>query len=375
MKRYILAAALALGLSGGSVADDVVKIGNVIELSGGGASIGVIWRDAVEMAFEEINAAGGILGRRVELTTYDSQTDPVTSRGLMQKAIDDGAFATLGTLYSGSTIVNMLVSQQNGVPQLTGSDAPSITNTGNPFIFRTSSSAEKSIPKIATYIDETVKAETVAVAWINSEYSKGGRDVFLAEAERLGMEVVVDVVGELNQADFAADVVKLKSANPDAIFVYMTEEETARLLIEIRKQGVDIPVFGDGNTISTKVIQLAGGAANGVSAHANLTPDAPIPLVTEFRDSFMAKYGYKPDFNGMKGYIGAYTIKHVIEKVGEFDRQKFADTLHGLTITAEEEPGVLMDVSWDENGEVSRESFLITVVDGKETILDILPAN
>jgi branched-chain amino acid transport system substrate-binding protein len=356
-------------------AQDTVKIGDIVELSGGGAPVGANWRDGITLAFDEINAAGGILGKQVEVTHYDSQTDPQTSRALVQKAIDDDAFVIMGTIYSSSTVVNMLVAQQNGVPQITGSEAPSITTMGNPYIFRTAFGAQKSMPKLVQYLKEGLGAGKVAVAWVNNEFGKGGRDSFVENAEAAGIEIVADVPSEAGQADFATDVVKLKSSGADVVFMYLHEEESARIIKEYRKQGVEIPVVGETTLISQKVIDLAGEALNGVQGHIKMTAAAPIPRVQEFAKKFEERFGYTPDHNGIKGYMGAYVIKYVTEMVGEFDRDKFADKLHGLALKAEEYPGVLMDISWDENGETSHATAMGEIVDGKLEITKVLPSS
>lgn len=375
MKKFITAATIATVLMAGSSAWAEVKIANVAELSGAGAAVGNNWRDGIILAFDEINAAGGILGEQVVLLNYDTQTDPQTSRALVQKAVDDDAFVLLGTVYSASTIVNMLVAQQNGIPQITGSEAPSITDKGNPYIFRTSFGAQKSMPKVAGYIKDGLGVDRVAVTWVNNEFGKGGRDAFIREIEALGIEVVADISSEVGQADFAADVVKLKSSGAKAVFAYLHEEESARFLTEYRKQGVDLPLIGDSTLSNQKVVDLAGPAVNGVLGHVGLTIDAPLPGFEEFRTKYQARFGNTPDHNSMKGYIAAYVVKHVTNMVGEFDRQKFADTLHGLRINVADEPGVLMDIAWDDKGEVSRESFLIEVVDGKTVVKETLPFN
>src|SRR5690606_27192231 len=111
------------------------------------------------------------------------------SRALVQKAIDDGAYVVLGTVFSGSTIVNMLVAQENGVPQLTGSEGPTITEQGNPYIFRTSSSSAKGVPALTPYFQDTLGVKKIAVAWVNNEFGKGGRDVFVAEMQKAGIEI------------------------------------------------------------------------------------------------------------------------------------------------------------------------------------------
>ncbi|TKT76194.1 ABC transporter substrate-binding protein [Aquamicrobium sp. LC103] len=371
----LAASALLLSVSAPAFAQETVKIANISELSGPGATSGVNWRDGAAMAIEEINAGGGILGKQVQLSQYDSQSDAQTSRAMVQKAIDEGAFALLGTVYSGSTIVNMLVAQQAGIPQMTGSEAPKITQLGNPYIFRTSFGAQKSMPKIAAYLQDEMKVTKVAVAWVNTEFGKGGHDAFVAEMKERGIEIVADVPSENAQADFAADVVKLKGSGAEAIFVYLTEEESARFLREARKQGISVPLVGETTLIGQKVIDLAGEASNGALGHVSLTPDAPVPAVQEMAKKFEEKYKYRADHNAIKGYIGAYAIKYATEAVGELDSQKVAEKLHGLTLKAAENPGILIDISWDETGEVSRESYLVEVKDGKQTVKATLPAN
>lgn len=365
-------AALALTTSG-AFAD--VVIADVAELSGAGAAAGAVWHDGVKMGVEEINAAGGILGEQIDLKEYDSQTDPQNSRAMVQKAIDDDAFVLLGTVYSSSTVVNMLVAQQNGVPQITGSESPTITAKGNPYIFRTAFGAQKGLPKLVSYLKEGIGAQKIAVVWANTEFGKGGYDAFMKIAADQGLEIVADVPTEQAQVDFASDVAKVKSSGADAVFVYLTEEESARFLIEADKQGVELPMGGDTVLVSQKVIDLAGGAADGAFGHVGLSAMAPVDAIQEMAGKFEAKYGYGADHNAIKGYIGAYMIKYVTEQIGEFDREKFAESMHGLCLDAANHPGILMDTCWDDTGEMSRESFLVEVVDNAQKITKSLPAN
>ena len=375
IRNFALAALVAAGLSATAAAAETIKLGNVAELSGSGATVGKAWTDAITMGVEEINAAGGVLGKQLELSSYDSQTDAQTSRALVQKAIDDGAFMILGTVYSGSTVVNMLVTQQQGIPQIAGSEAPAITQKGNPYIFRSSFGAHKSMPKIADYLKNGLGISKVAVSWVNNEFGKGGHDAFVKEVTDRGIEVVADVSSEVAQADFATDVAKLKGSGAEAIFVYLHEEESARILRELRKQGVDVPIVGETTLLNQKVVELAGDAANGIMGHVGLTVDAPNPEIQAFGKRFSDKYGYKADHNAMKGYVAIYAAATAIDRAGELDRQKVTDTLHSMTVKVSEVPNILLDVSWDETGEVSRESFLVEIKDGKNVVKDVLPAN
>lgn len=231
----------------------------------------------------------------------------------------------------------------------------------DPHIFRTAFGSQKGIPKMAKYMADEMGVKTVAVVWANTEFGKGGHTAFLDEAEALGFEIVADIPTEQAQTDFSADVVQLKGLQADAVFVYLTEEESARFLREARKQGIDTPLVGETTLIGHKVIELAGDAATGARGHVGLTPDANIPAMTDMVERFKQQFGYTPDHNAIKGYTVAHAIKCVTELVGEADSQAIADKMHGLTLKAADCPGVLMDTSWDDTGEMLRDSFFVEV--------------
>jgi branched-chain amino acid transport system substrate-binding protein len=159
------------------------------------------------------------------------------------------------------------------------------------------------------------------------------------------------------------------------VFVYVNEEESARVLKELRKQGWTKPIIGETTLLGQKVIDLAGAAANGAVAHVGLTVDAPNPPVRAFRAKFEKEYKYISDHNGMKGYSGIYVLKAAIEKVGKVDRKAVAAALHGLRVNVAQHPGILMDVQFDANGDINRESFMVEIKDGKQVVVQTLPMN
>ncbi len=370
---WALAATLAVGVSGGAHAQQVLKIPAVVELSGAGAVSGTNFRDGTLLAADEINAKGGILGRKIEMFSIDTQSNPGSARAAIQKVLDDNPYVIFGPVFSGSVKVSMVLAQQAEVPQFTGGEAAELTQVGNAYLFRTSFGQQASMPKIANYIRDGIKAKQVAIVYVNNDFGKGGHDNFVAAMAERGIKIVADISTESGQVDFAADVVKAKSANADAIFVYTNEEESARFLREAKKQGVNVPLIGETTLLSQKVIELAGDAANGVRGHVGLTIDAPLPAVAEFKGKFEKRFKYLPDHNGIKGYTGLYVVKYVTEKLGKFDRKAFAVMLHGMTITPQMEPGVLMELTYDKNGDIDRESFLAEIVDGKQKIVATLP--
>jgi len=367
------AAMLTLGAGGAFAQNPPIKLENVAELSGPGATVGTNWKNGIDLAIAEINAKGGILGRKVEVNHADSQSNPGVARSLFQKAIDANPYALLGPGYSGSVKVTAPLAEAAGLAQVMGGEAAELTMAGNKVLVRTSFGQQSSMPKIAKYIAEEVKAQAVAVVWVNNDFGKGGRDMITKELGARNVKIVADLSTEAGQADFAADVVKIKNAKADVVFIYLNEEESARILKELHGQNVKIPLIGETTLLGQKVIELAGVAANGVKGHVGLTTDAPVPAVQEFRQRFQAKYNYVPDHNGIKGYLSVYMIKAATEKMGKVDPKALPAALHNITITPDKEPGILMEVTVDEKGDLDRMSFLGEVVDGKQVIKQVLP--
>lgn len=373
-KRFtlkLLAATAVLAAAGPSFAQSTVKIANIVELSGGGATAGTNFKDGVELAIKEINAAGGILGKQISYTTNDTQSNPGVAKGLTQKAVDDDVFAIFGPVFSGSIMVSMAESRRAEVPNWTGGEAAAITQQGNPYVFRTSFTQTTAMPKVAKYI--TTKSKNLAVMYVNNDFGKGGLDSIKKALASTGTKIAAEISTEPGQVDWSAPVLRAKSSGADAVFVYTNEEESARALRELRKQGWDKPVIGETTLTGQKVIELAGEAANGAVAHVGLTVDAPNANMLKFKAKFYQAYKYIGDHNSIKGYTGVYVLKAAIEKVGKLDRKAVAQAMKGITITAAKNPGVLMDVSFDDKGDLDRESYMVEVKGGKQEVVAVLP--
>ena len=372
--KWVAAGLMGLSLAGTALAQQgPVTIVGLMELSGTGATAGTNFDNGVKLAVKEINAAGGILGRKIEYTTMDTQSAPQTAKALAQKAVDQSAYVVMGPVFSGSFIDSMAETKRAEIPNFTGGEAANITQQGNPYVFRTSFTQSTAMPKLARYIKDTVKAKSVAMIWVNNDFGKGGRDSMAKALEAQGIKVAADISTDPGQVDFSAAVLKAKQSNADALFVYTNEEESARALRELKKQGYDKPIIGETTLTGQKVIELAGDAANGAVAHVGLTVDAPQPAIKAFDEKFQKEYKYKSDHNGMKGYSGMYVVKAITEKIGKFDGKAFAKAMHGATIHVKDVPGVLLDVHFDDNGDLDRESFLVKVVGGKQVVTATLP--
>lgn len=352
------------------IANAQVPVVGLVELSGGGASVGTNFDNGVKLAVKEINAAGGLAGKKIEYTSYDTQTNPSIAKALAVKAIDQKPYVVMGPVFSGSIVVSMVETRRAEITNVVGGEAASITQQGNPYVFRTSFTQAAAMPKVAKYMKDTVKAKKVAVIYANTDFGKGGHDAILPEFKANGIEVVADISTDLGQLDFTGPVLKAKQSNADALFVYLHEEESARLLRELRKQGYDKPIVGETTIANQKVIELAGDAANGVVAHVGLTADAPNPTVQAFVKKFEAQYKYKPDHNAMKGYTGMWTVKAMTDKIGKLDTKALAAAWHGATIFAKDYPGVLFDTKYDDKGDFDRESFFVRIEKGKAVVIE-----
>jgi branched-chain amino acid transport system substrate-binding protein len=370
---HMIAACALAAAAAPSLAQQTLKIANVVELSGVGASAGTNFKNGVELAVKEINAAGGVLGHRIETLTLDTQTNPGVAKAMAQKAVDQDVFAIFGPVFSGSIMVSMAESRRAEIPTFTGGEAAAITMQGNPYIFRTSFTQATAMPKVARYIADKVKARSLAVIYANNDFGKGGLDALKKALEGTSTTVGAEISTEPGQLDFSAAVLKARQSDAGAVFVYTNEEESARALRELRKQGWTKPIIGETTLVGQKVIELAGEAANGAIAHVGLTVDAPVPAIRAFRAKFEREYKAISDHNGMKGYSGVYMLMAAIEKAGKLDRKAVAAALHGIKVNTDRYPGALMYTEIDDKGDVNRMSFMVEVRAGKQEVVDLLP--
>ena len=191
LKLALLPTLLVLAAVSPASPQGVVKIPIVAEITGGGASVGAMWRDAVNLAVEDINKKGGVLGMKLETSVQDTQTDPPTSVAVMRRVLNDKPFAVFGTVYSSSTVANMDIAKQAGVPQFTGSESIIITQKGNDNIFLTSFTQDTGMAKMVRWLLDDLKAEKIALVWVNNAFGKGGHDMFVQFLKERGIQTSI----------------------------------------------------------------------------------------------------------------------------------------------------------------------------------------
>ena len=378
MQRPRLLHALAVSLIAAAAlappakAQGPVKLAIVAEITGGGAPSGTMWRDGVLLAVEEINRKGGILGRSLESFVMDTQTDPPTSVAVIRRAINDRPFAILGTVYSSSTVANMEIARQAGIPQISGSESVMVVQKGNPNIFLTSFSQQVGFAKLVRWVVEDLKADKIALVYVNNAFGRGGREMFTKFLKDRGKSLVADISTEVQQADFTAELTQVRASGATHLMIYSHEEENARLMIQLRKLGMKVEPVGD-NLCAQTTINAGGDAMNGARCHVPMTALSPVPSMLEMGRRFEQRFGRVSDHNGFKGYIGTHLLKAAVERVGAFDQAKVRECLHNNLFTAAEEPGLLMDTYVDDKGDADRGSFIVEVKNGKSEVVKVLP--
>lgn len=384
LKKLATVGALALALIGlcspvfaaNGVKPNKVKLGLVLELSGPGTTAGTNFLNGAKMAIKEINANGGILGHHIVYSVSDTRSNPGLAKALVQKAIDNGAYAIIGPTFSGSVKVSMDVTWDAHVINFVGAAATPLTHKGDPYLFRTTLNQADSIHMLVNYIDSRDDVQRIAAVYVNNAFGKGGYRAFVKYVKNTtDMKVVASIPTRDGQLNYTSVVQNARQSNADAIFAYLNEAGSARLLKALQQAGWEKPIFGDVTIAGSNVIELAGPAANGVIAHVTLTtsPTAGNPRLNHFVEKFEKVYGYTPDHNGIKGYVGIYILKTAIEKAGTFDTQAVIDTLHGIHISAEKHPGVIIDTAIDSNGDIHAKSYMVKIKNGKQVVFKTLP--
>ncbi len=373
-RKFMLVGLLVtLGLvliGGGAIAqDDTVTFGIVWELSGSGANHGAQWRNGILLAFDEINNAGGILGRQIEYFTVDTESRPPVSVAAMQYAVTRSPFAVFGTIYSSSTIANMQILEEAGIIQFVGSTATTIYEQGNYNIFATSPINRNVFPWLVRWMASDLGVSKLVMVYTNDEMGSDGRDIMSEAAEKYGVEFE-GIAIQTGQADFAGEIARIQGMGVDTIFLYGHEEENARFMIQLRTLGIDLKVVGYSPLLSSLALSLGGEAMEGVMGAA--TWSYAYPPIKDFADKYQLLYGEVPSHDAMKGYVAVYTLKTAIEQVGAFDEDLVRTWLHENTITTDMEPRVFLDTSYREDGTVDRDFFLVKIENGEQVIVQVI---
>ena len=270
LARLLLAVGLLAGAPAGPAAAQEnfpALVVNAVELSGDGSIAGTNFNNGVLLGLKEINAAGGVLGRRVEAITLDIQTKPEVAKAALRKAAEMDAVAVMGPVFSGMVAAGMDEIRANGIPTFVGGEATGLTLQGNPYLFRTSLSQAAAMPRLARYLREGMSVRSVAMVWVDNEFGRGGREAMTKALAAEGIRLVADLSARPGQTDFAEVAGKVREVDADATFVYLNEAETPPCVRAIHDAPYSKWVVGETTLMGQAVLDRTGEALSGARGH------------------------------------------------------------------------------------------------------------
>lgn len=312
-----------------------IKVGLNYELSGQVATYGQGLVQGIELALEEINKNGGVLGKQIEAVKVDNKSETAESANVATKlAVKEKVVAILGPATSGNTKAAAPIAVQNKVPLISASataDDVTVDSNGKvrDFIFKTCFSDSFQGVIMANFAYEDLgKKNAVILVDNGSDYSKGLAKNFKETFEKFGGKVLSQEAYAAKETNFKAVLTTIKGLNPDVIYLPGYYEEVGLIVKQARELGINTPILGGDGYESPKLAELAGKTAlNGVYFTNHYSSKDTTPEVVAFQKAFKAKYNKEPDAFNALGYDLAYFLADAIKRTGEVDPVKLKEAL------------------------------------------------
>jgi branched-chain amino acid transport system substrate-binding protein len=358
-----VAAALALTLiapiPGLGQAKKPIVIGVMGDFSGPIAPYSSASLQGATIAAEEINAAGGIKGREIQLKQYDDRNDPVEGVTLVKRAADE-ALVMLVTSGSSPALSAGPVLDRARVPFITTVAAnPAVTESGWKYVNRLHLSDRDQVERIVQYAVETDKFSKIGVLYDTSDYGIGGRDIAIKALGKRSLQPAVVEGWKQTDADFSSQIVKLKGSGAQGVIIWGTVEGAVRIVQQMRSLGLDkVQVYGGGGLVSQKYIDLGGKAVEGTIATWAYV-DSNTGRARDLAQKYEQRFKRKLDVFVAQGYDALHILAKGIEQGGE-DRTKIQQAIRGVRYQ-----GAVGDVTFDANGQNVRKIFIARVENGK----------
>lgn len=372
----VLASAMAFsvlagcgGNSEGGADSEVIKIGGIGPLSGPNSTYGISVKEGADLLAEEINAAGGINGKKVEFIFEDDQSDNTVAASAFNKLVDkDGVCAILGGVTSGTTLAIAPNSTNKKIPMITPTGTePTITNVGGDFMFRGCFVDSFQGEILAKYTKENLEKTTAAVLYnSSSDYSKGIANAYKETLEKNGGQVVEFLsYGSDKETDFKAQLTKIKSANPDVIILPDYYNVVGLIAKQARDMGITSQFLGGDGWESEELTKIGGTAVDGAIYINHYYAEDTEENVKHFVDSYTKKYNKTPDCFAALSYDTAKILVKAIEKANSTDGTAIRDALAGMEINS-----VTGNIKFNEERSAVKSATIIKINGDKKELND-----
>ncbi len=352
---------IVVALATSAAAQDRIKVGEFASLTGGNASFGQSSHKGTQLAIEAINAAGGVLGKNLQLITEDDQSLAGQPATIVQKFIaEDKVVAVLGEVASSKSLEAAPICQQNHIPMISpASTNPKVTEVGD-YIFR------------ICFIDPfqgTVMAKfALAQGWkkvavltdVKQDYSVGLADFFVKYFTAHGGEIVKEQKYSTGDKDFKPQLTSLKGAQPDAIFVPGYYAEVALIGKQARLLGLKVPLLGGDGWVGDSLLKVAGNSLDGSFFSCHFSAEDKSPAVQDFVAKFRARYQETPDDMAALGYDSAMILAEAIKRAGTTEGDKLRDAI----AATKNHPGITGNITLDAQRNAAKPAVILTIRDG-----------
>ena len=298
-------------------AGEPIVVGVSGPLTGQYAQYGAQWKKGFDLVLDQVNAKGGIGGRPLAYQFEDTQSDPRQSVAVARKFVGDKRILVeLGDFSSAASMAASPIYQAAGLVQFGFTNShPDFTKGGDHMWSNAPNQAEDA-PQLADYAVSSLGFKKLAVMFINNDWGRTSKDIFVKAVAEKGGEVVGAEGYLADDKDFRSAVVRMRETNPDAIILISYYPDGAQITRQVRAVGVDKPIVASGPVYSPKFLELGGTATDGVYTLVPFFPEDPRPIVQTFNTAFRAKYGADPDSYNARAYDAMFLLSEVIRQYG-----------------------------------------------------------
>jgi len=327
---------------------DTIRVGVYGDLTGPTASFGQSTKNGVQLAFEEINAAGGVNGKKLEMIPEDDQGTPEKAKTVISKLISqDKVQAVIGEVASTNSLAAAPVAQEAKIPMISPSSTnPQVTEKGD-YISRVCFIDPFQGSVMAKFAANTLKAKTAAIFGdVNSDYSKGLTTFFEQEFTKLGGRVVAKESYTQQDPDFKGQLTKIRELNPDVIYIPGYYGQVGIIAKQARELGMNQPLLGGDGWDSPDLWKLGGDALKNAYISNHYSAENPAPEIQNFVKNYTAKFGTAPDSLAALAYDAAKVLADAIKRAGGAnDSAKLKDAINATKDFA----GVTGSITLDAN--------------------------
>jgi branched-chain amino acid transport system substrate-binding protein len=327
--RLVVAVAVSLAAAPFAIAQETVRIGVVQPMTGPVAYDGNIYVNTVKMLADDMNAKGGVLGKKIELVIEDGACNPAQSVNAAEKlVVRDKVVGLLGAFCSTSTAAVMEVAKKHKVPLITGiSTAAQLTEQGNAYFFRAVATTPMLGNAFGPVLPKALKAKRFAFLTLNDDWGRSMQASYPKAIESGGGQIVANEFFQQSDLQFLSQITKVKAANPDAIVLAANTQQAVALSKQIRELGVTVPLVGEGAWSSDSYIKLAGPAAEGVYGLVEYVYTIKSPVNEAFVKEFQAKLKENPSKFAGAAHNAIHIMVDAIRRAGAADPEKIREAM------------------------------------------------